>query len=205
MKASDRKAQAAEWARERFVDAAVHLFVQKGFHGATMEEISKAAGYSATAIYRYFECKGDVVKAALEAISTQFLQVAVEPYPPGLDFQNLLAWKLTRLFAKAQENRDFFLGFVAQRALFAWDTSTEPGAEAREQYSQFLGTITDLMKRGIKEGKLRKGNLELFATALIGILNAFAYRWAVLERESRLEDHIDTILQIFLSGCEASS
>lgn len=46
-----------EWTRGRFLDAALTVFAEKGFYGATMEEISIAAGYSGSAVYKYLKTK----------------------------------------------------------------------------------------------------------------------------------------------------
>ncbi len=50
---------------EAILDAAMKMIVQKGVHGATIEEIATEAGLSAGAIYRYFASKEDVLRAVI--------------------------------------------------------------------------------------------------------------------------------------------
>ena len=50
---------------EAILDAAMKMIVQKGVHGATIEEIAAEAGLSAGAIYRYFASKEDVLRAVI--------------------------------------------------------------------------------------------------------------------------------------------
>ena len=53
------------WTRERrlertrslLLDAAEHVFAEKGFIPATLDDIAKAAGYTKGAIYKYFATK----------------------------------------------------------------------------------------------------------------------------------------------------
>jgi AcrR family transcriptional regulator len=60
------------WTRERrlertrslLLDAAEHVFAEKGFIPATLDDIAKAAGYSKGAIYKYFATKEDLFLAA---------------------------------------------------------------------------------------------------------------------------------------------
>lgn len=49
--------------RRRLLSAAVELFVEKGFSGTTMREISDKAGFSAGTIYKYFPNKDKIFHA----------------------------------------------------------------------------------------------------------------------------------------------
>jgi AcrR family transcriptional regulator len=52
--------------RKQVLDAAECCFGRSGFHGASMAEISKAAGMSAGHIYNYFDSKDDIIAAFVE-------------------------------------------------------------------------------------------------------------------------------------------
>lgn len=47
--------------REKIMEAAETLFVEKGFDTTTIEDISKASAYSRRTIYAYFESKDDIL------------------------------------------------------------------------------------------------------------------------------------------------
>ena len=61
-----RKAQAAE-TRRAIVDAALTVFLEHGYAGATMQRIAQAAGVVVETIYRSFDGKAGLFKAAVEA------------------------------------------------------------------------------------------------------------------------------------------
>src|ERR1700737_3678872 len=46
--------------RERLLDAARSVFASSGFHGASVEEIASAAGFSTGALYSNFDGKEDL-------------------------------------------------------------------------------------------------------------------------------------------------
>ncbi|WGG51938.1 TetR/AcrR family transcriptional regulator [Rugamonas sp. DEMB1] len=52
--------------RKQVLDAAALCFGRSGFHGASMAEISKAAGMSAGHIYNYFDNKDAIILAFVE-------------------------------------------------------------------------------------------------------------------------------------------
>ena len=54
--------------RRQIVDAAVALFVEKGFHKTTTRQIAAAAGFSIGSLYEYVASKEDVLYLVCEAI-----------------------------------------------------------------------------------------------------------------------------------------
>jgi AcrR family transcriptional regulator len=60
---SERKAQT----RTELIAAARSVFMQRGFHGASLDEIADAAGYTKGAVYSNFAGKDDLYLALLDA------------------------------------------------------------------------------------------------------------------------------------------
>jgi AcrR family transcriptional regulator len=55
----------AQWRRERLLDAALATFVDKGIDGATVKDITAAAGVTQGLLYHYFDDKDALVQAIL--------------------------------------------------------------------------------------------------------------------------------------------
>jgi AcrR family transcriptional regulator len=62
-----RRTDKAEATRRRVVDAAVRLFVERGYHSTTIESIAEAADVSVETIYKRFGSKAGMLKAARDA------------------------------------------------------------------------------------------------------------------------------------------
>jgi AcrR family transcriptional regulator len=64
-KATPRRWQ-AEARRVQLIDTALGVFAAKGVEGATVKELSEAAGVAQGLLYHYFPSKEDLLRAALE-------------------------------------------------------------------------------------------------------------------------------------------
>jgi AcrR family transcriptional regulator len=62
-----RRADAAEATRRRVLDAAIRLFVERGYHATTIESIATAADVSVETVYKRFGSKAGMLKAARDA------------------------------------------------------------------------------------------------------------------------------------------
>jgi AcrR family transcriptional regulator len=60
-----RRAQ-AQWRRQRLLDAALATFVDKGIDGATVKDITAAAGVTQGLLYHYFDGKDALLLAILQ-------------------------------------------------------------------------------------------------------------------------------------------
>src|SRR3981081_3886546 len=52
--------------RRRLLDAGIAVFAERGFHGASIEEIADRAGFSSGAFYSNFESKEELFLALLD-------------------------------------------------------------------------------------------------------------------------------------------
>jgi AcrR family transcriptional regulator len=57
------RAQAKEQTRERLLEAAERVFVERGFHAATLDQVAEEAGYTKGAVYSAFASKADLFLA----------------------------------------------------------------------------------------------------------------------------------------------
>jgi AcrR family transcriptional regulator len=58
--------QARQQTRQRLLDAAADVFKRLGYHGATLEAVAEAAGYTKGAVYSNFDTKADLFQALLD-------------------------------------------------------------------------------------------------------------------------------------------
>lgn len=87
--------------RERILDAAVELFVERGFYGTAVPLVAKAAGISTGSIYNYFENKEALVNAVFrrhkQAIATHVFNHFPADGEPRAQFASM--WQYMADFA----------------------------------------------------------------------------------------------------------
>jgi TetR/AcrR family transcriptional regulator, transcriptional repressor of aconitase len=73
--------------RQQIIDAARECFTKQGFYNTSMQDIFKASGLSAGAVYRYFPSKHQLVKA----IAEESLDIAMARLPLAGDAPHSMA------------------------------------------------------------------------------------------------------------------
>src|SRR6202051_2003684 len=74
-----RTPKVVEDRREQIIDAAMHVFAQKGYSKATNKDIAYEAGITPGLIYYYFESKEALLNAILEDRSPLKLVTSLPP------------------------------------------------------------------------------------------------------------------------------
>lgn len=80
--------------REAVLDAAAELFVARGFHGASIDEVGAAAGISGPGVYRHVRSKDELLMAVLDRLWVHGFRPAVEraaQLPPREALAHLVA------------------------------------------------------------------------------------------------------------------
>ncbi len=86
--------------RERILIASIHLFSMKGYHGATMRQISNEAGVSPGLAYLYFKSKEGLIREIVSGCTGNLLEV--------MKGQNNRRSLLELLKEELQQHRDAF-------------------------------------------------------------------------------------------------
>jgi AcrR family transcriptional regulator len=76
--------------REDILQASLHLFSEKGFHGTSMRDIARAANITEGLIYHYFASKRDLFRAIIEEYSFLPLLRTLPDLAEQLDTRGLL-------------------------------------------------------------------------------------------------------------------
>ncbi|WP_322088683.1 CerR family C-terminal domain-containing protein [Burkholderia sp. BCC1999] len=129
--------------RQRIIEAAIELFGERGFAGASTREIAAMAGVNAPALQYYFENKEGVYRACVETIAENGWEV----FAPSVGH----AWAMLDADADVDVLIDAFIGLLralSDRMFTAPKTLNQRLFFAREQVGQEPASASEiLMKR----------------------------------------------------------
>ena len=175
--------------RRQIVDAAVHLFIRKGFHKTTTREIAKAAGFSIGTLYEYVTSKEDVLYLVCQAIHSEMEQRLMQRLRHGINGARDLEAAIGVYFTVCDQMSDHIL-------LIYQETKSLPVESRRfvlEHEVRITGVFKDLLKRGVEDFSLRPLNppeMALVAHNIMVVGHMWAFRRWALKPNYSLEQYI---------------
>lgn len=70
--------------KQEIIEAALHLFSQKGYEHTTIQDIAKYLNISQGLCYRYFKSKAEIFTATAEFYAQQILIQIRQPFPENM-------------------------------------------------------------------------------------------------------------------------
>ncbi len=175
--------------RRQIVDAAVPLFVEKGFHKTTTRQIAKAAGFSIGTLYEYVASKEDVLYLVCDAIHDQIERRIGAVLSRVQKGREALAAMVREFFLTSHRMSDVYL-------LMYQETHALP-PQWREKVLEKELRINELIHQGLKRiaesgdlGDLDGDALKLLSHNISVMAHMWTFRRWVLGKEFTIEDYI---------------
>jgi AcrR family transcriptional regulator len=178
--------RAADRPRE-ILDAALTVFVEKGFAATKLDDVAVAAGISKGLLYRYFDNKAELFKEVIrQTLVTTIRDVGDRARASGSAVAALDVF-LEQLMAVAKDARRSAIpkliisesGSFPELAVFYLAEVIGPGVQQ----------LTGLIRRGVDSGEFRKVDPELAAKSIIApFLLAVIWRHTFARHDSKRFD-----------------
>lgn len=182
------------------IAAAAKVFAQRGYHGATTQDIADVLGMRQASLYYYFESKD----AALEAVCANGVADYAERAQRILREPGRAADKVAKLvfqhLAPMAERLDFTLVFLGERRFLPVPARQRIRAIER----RYERVIERVVEQGVASGEFRNDLDPRMATlALLGLGNSAA-AWYGREPGATLEritsNYVDLLVRAFRKG-----
>jgi AcrR family transcriptional regulator len=148
--------------REAILDAALELFVERGFYGTAVPEIADKAGVGAGTIYRYFESKEALVNAIYRQEKLHFAQVVLDGFPATATTREQFRMLWMRMAKFATEHTDAFIFLELHHHARYLD------AESRAVENRMLDLFTGVVTNAQARGELKAGEPKLLMGLVMG-------------------------------------
>lgn len=187
--------------REQIVEAAVTLFIRKGFHKTTTREIARASGFSIGTLYEYIQSKEDVLYLVCDAIHNEMenrLREAIRDQGTGRDIlKNAL-----RSFFRVMDQ-------LSDRVLLIYQESKSLPPETlryvlrREE--EMAGMFESILRQGIADKSLviDEKHVKLMAHNIMVLGEMWVFRRWTLRKDYTLEEYTEKQTDLLLRELSA--
>lgn len=175
--------------RRQIVDAAVDLFIKKGFHKTTTREIAQASGLSIGAVYEYVSTKEDVLYLVCDVIHAEAERQISEALARTAGGRETLAEVIRQYFLVCDRMSDHIL-------LVYQETQSLPRRwrkKVLENEVRFTGIFKGMLERLVKTGEvpaLEARTLDLVAHNITVLGHMWTFRRWFLRRNYTIEEYI---------------
>lgn len=186
--------------RAEVMDAAARVFAERGYHGASTQDIADLLGMRQASLYYYFASK----EAALEEVcaigTTGFIENAEEILRRDESSEARLRALLAAHIMPLETRPDYTLTFLNERKWLPRESRRRIGRLARRIEAIFERVIRD----GVRNGEFRADlNPRVTALALLGMMNSVSLWY---DRESEPVERIAAALaDLALTGAKRGS
>jgi len=189
--------------RRQIVDAAVQLFIEKGFHRTTTREIARATGFSIGTLYEYVASKEDVLYLVCDAIHAEVERGVSEAMKRTSEGQEALAEVIREFFLVCHRMSDHIL-------LIYQETQTLPDqwrTRVLENEVRITGLFVQVLAKLCEFGDmphLDEKTIELMAHNICVLGHMWTFRRWYLARHYTIEDYIELQTR-FIMGLSTNS
>ncbi len=188
--------------RIEILEAALRIFVKKGYSEARMDDIVQEIGLSKGAIYHHFQSKRDLFIALIEHWMDQFMVIEDDQRlraKPSAEIIKQIARFTAKLF---QRNPNWFL---VEPEIWAFaNRDHEIKNLASQLYSRVLSEFEALIKRGMKYGEFKEVNERMIAMSIMTSLHGMIWFVLFKPNDFSLEEYVDLNMELILSGIAAT-
>lgn len=186
------------------MDAAIKLFYQKGYNGASTSEIAKEAGIAEGTIFRYFKTKKEILNQVLIKLIENLSQSLITDRMDMILKEN-----------KDQSTRDILKIILSDRVVMIdenWETikiiitEMQFHEDIKEAFFKNVVSRVDKLldkqiESGIEKGNIKNINKVLIKQVVVGNFASYIIRKKFMNCEGKI--NIDDVIDVLFNGIGA--
>ncbi len=186
---------------KRILTESIRLFLEKGYHGTSIDDITRAAHLTKGALYWHFKSKEDLLKRIIKEYEKRFLDGMIQAVE---EVKGSISDKIEKYFqynaAFAYYNRELCVSFDT---LAAELVGAHHGIETefRKIYKKYQKFLSNIILQGKKEKIFKKEIDEnLAALVIIAFQGGILVQWSMNRDKIDGEAYVNTFKEIMLNG-----
>lgn len=195
-----RKERERQRRQREFLVRAEEIFSRKGFHSATIQEISEKSEFAVGSIYHMFRNKDEIYTALLQMRLEEYISLLEERIGNSEDPIEQVKALIEAKLQYFSEHKPFLKLFLDTTLGTGWDVQIVGADDLISRYEGYLRLATGIFEEGIKQ-KLFTGSDPIgMALAMEGMVRAFVTYWIRHEGDKLPLPEFSTTSEILLRG-----
>lgn len=186
--------------QRELLEAAEEVFSLKGFHNATIQEISEKSEFAVGSIYHMFAGKDEVYLALLRMRFEEYLITLDERWERVKDPLEKVRVFIQTRFEFFYEHRTLFRLFLTTTYGPQWDVRNGLEEKLINRYEEHLKLLAEIVEEGIRKKFFVGDDPFGMALAIEGMINAFVGYWIRNKDKEFSFPKKTTVEEVFFKG-----
>lgn len=181
--------------REEILATAKRMFIEQGYHGLAMRQISESVGVSKAALYYYFKDKEELFLAILTTYLDE-IEASIDAILAGTGSGADCLRQFVELVLSQPAEQRATIRLASQEMA---QLSTASRKQFDKLYREkFIGKLTAILREGMERGEFRMLDAEVATWSLLGIM--YPYFYPAHSNRPLAPETIQEIVGIYLNG-----
>ncbi len=182
--------------RSKIFDAALQLFVEKGFHATTVDEIAALSKVGKGTVYRNFKTKEDLLDQLLKEKTAEIVSIFNTVLSSDKDILVLVEKTISTWLGYIEDN------YLLYRLIQKEDIVPHSG-KRNMFYNTIISQLPMLKERVValnEKGRLKTTSFYTTFYGILGFVDGVFHKWLRSGREYPLRDELPVILEVLFNG-----
>jgi AcrR family transcriptional regulator len=188
----------SEERRPQIIDAAIRVFLRKGYRNATMPDVAREAGLSIGGVYWYFKSKDEIVMDILG----QVFQSDLDDLNQVLSLDAPTAERVRTYVAQYAEHYDDYAWLDPVGIQFFAESAHDPKMRKfiRKYLSHYRQVLTALVEQGVQRGEFKRVHPPDVANAILSLEEGLSMLTVVDPQGVRWSETYRIAMDLFVAG-----
>ena len=178
--------------RTQLLDTAVHVFAERGYHAASMNDVAEAAGVTKPVLYQHFSSKRDLFVELLTAIGDELRETIDKATADAAGPRQQVEQGMRAYFHYVDARTDCF------RVLFG------AGARRDPEFASFARSVEESIAEALAELIVVDGqpaaHRDVLAHGIVGMTEAASRHWLAHDRTPDVDTLASQLSRLAWSG-----
>jgi AcrR family transcriptional regulator len=192
-----------EQTKNQIIETALRLFVRRGYHGTSINDIMRKVGITKAGFYSHFDSKDQLLLRIIHEYESRYIDQLIR-IVTGFEGD-----PVSKLHRAISFNAEFALR-NPELCLFLDYLTSELNADVdflpplKKVYDKYQSFIADIIAAGIQQGLVNKAlNPDLTALIFIAVHHGLLHQWSLNRHQLNSEEYVRNYRRIFMNGLKA--